>query len=396
MYSLHSLKIRYRALRSKLRMEIKINREIAVAARLANIERIYWATPILVMATLINAIVFFFKEEPAFSVEAQWRMWIFIANFIIAMISIGIWLGARKLKKEKANSRTLAFFQYGVIVFVLSFGVVLALIDQMVMTSIAPMVISATIIGAFYFIRPTCSAIFFGFFFWFYYFGLMHWTSLPSTTLDSNIINGLGTSGLGFALSTITWRNFRKVKLQEAKIEQQQEKLQQLAYEDSLTKLPNRRFLDEIIKLEQGRHRECSLIIFDLDNFKAVNDTFGHPIGDRVLRSLADLFQDCMGKDNILARLGGEEFIILLRNTSQDNAVILAERLRKRLEKHKFLIEKNEISLTASFGVAPLLSTAHSGNYYYLADQALYQAKKQGKNCTVAIQGKDVIDEAIF
>lgn len=158
-----------------------------------------------------------------------------------------------------------------------------------------------------------------------------------------------------------------------------------MAYQDPLTQLPNRRLLDELIKREIGLVQrgqiESCLIVVDLDSFKSVNDTFGHPVGDAVLQQLADLLQENLRGSSILVRLGGEEFVILASNTSLDEAVVLAEWLRECVERNQFVIGKHKIRLTASFGVAPLLGTEQAEDYYDLADQALYRAKQRGKNC---------------
>ena len=121
---------------------------------------------------------------------------------------------------------------------------------------------------------------------------------------------------MGFSLSLINWRNFRLTEQQREQIESQQAILEKMAYQDPLTGLPNRRFLDLVVQAElkrMGRNgRQSCLIMFDIDDFKRVNDTYGHPVGDGVLCEMAKLLQKSMRGSDILVRLGGEEFILLV------------------------------------------------------------------------------------
>ena len=213
---------------------------------------------------------------------------------------------------------------------------------------------------------------------------MMRFANLPLSTFYSELTNGLFASTLGFVFSALSWRNFRTTKLQKAKIAEQRDILEQMAYQDPLTHLPNRRLLDELVRREidlvQRQKVESCLIIIDLDSFKEVNDNYGHPVGDAVLQQLAQMLQKSMAGSNTLVRLGGEEFVILASNTSLDEARALAERLRQQIEEHEFSVGKKKIYITASFGVAPLRGTEQAGDYYALADKALYRAKQQGKN----------------
>lgn len=189
---------------------------------------------------------------------------------------------------------------------------------------------------------------------------------------------------LGVALSTVNWRHFRSSKLQEKTIANQQVALTQMAYQDSLTGLSNRRFLDELVEREvamvrRGRAQSC-LIMCDIDDFKTVNDTFGHTIGDRVLQDFAHLLQGIIRNNRTIVRLGGEEFVILAPDTSLEEAVAFAEQLRRAVEEHEFVVDHNILQITASFGVASLDGNEHEQDYYYQADKALYDAKLAGKN----------------
>jgi diguanylate cyclase (GGDEF)-like protein len=163
------------------------------------------------------------------------------------------------------------------------------------------------------------------------------------------------------------------------------DRVKELSVRDALTGLYNRRVLEEILRVEGSKRTPAPLaiLILDLDDFKAVNDTFGHPAGDRVLSVLGKLLQDNCRKENIIARYGGEEFAILMTNNglTAAAAVQTAERLRNVLGAQDFAFSGRKVRLTVSIGVA--YSTGKSAVPETLlaqADQALYQAKRNGKN----------------
>jgi diguanylate cyclase (GGDEF)-like protein len=159
----------------------------------------------------------------------------------------------------------------------------------------------------------------------------------------------------------------------------------QRAMIDGLTNLTNRRGFEaamDIAREEAERHRwEVSLIITDVDHFKAVNDTHGHEAGDKVLRHIAQVLNDRVRELDVCARVGGEEIAILLKNTGPQGADELAERLRIAIESAHIVAGGTVIPVTASFGVAtfPTNVTEWSG-LYGSADQALYAAKHGGRN----------------
>ena len=124
-----------------------------------------------------------------------------------------------------------------------------------------------------------------------------------------------------------------------------------------------------------------ALLLIDVDNFKAINDTFGHPAGDSVLTVLAKILMDNSRKENIVARYGGEEFAVLLNNTGLDTALQVADRLRMKLSEQVFTFSGRKVSFTASIGVSHNDGvTAIPETLLSRADQALYQAKRSGKN----------------
>jgi diguanylate cyclase (GGDEF)-like protein len=161
-----------------------------------------------------------------------------------------------------------------------------------------------------------------------------------------------------------------------------------LLYTDSLTGIANRRIflesLDSAISFAQRHLTPLSLIMADLDDFKSVNDTFGHNTGDQVLRAFATLCKENSRQEDLIARWGGEEFIMMLPGTSAKEATVVGERLRQRLEEMTF--PDSGIRLTASFGVSAYQPGETGTAFIGRADQALYEAKRLGKNQVIILE----------
>ncbi len=158
---------------------------------------------------------------------------------------------------------------------------------------------------------------------------------------------------------------------------------------DPLTGLGNHRFLHDTFKVEFRRHvtsrQPISCLMLDLDHFKVINDTYGHPFGDYVLKQFAGLVKRSIRVDDVAARYGGEEFLCILPNCDQDQARTVAERIRRETERHSFSHGGKKVKVTVSLGA--VTSYESSGLNYRqliaLSDQALYEAKKKGRNQVV-------------
>lgn len=154
---------------------------------------------------------------------------------------------------------------------------------------------------------------------------------------------------------------------------------------DSLTGLYNVRSFDYFYNgmLDKAKQESSTFAIclIDVDHFKKVNDTYGHPAGDQVLKQLANLLSKLMRQEDVVSRNGGEEFSILLDNCSIAQALEVAERIRVAIENTKFILpDKKKIHLTVSIGVAAYNESILNEDLYEAADNALYDAKKQGRN----------------
>lgn len=182
----------------------------------------------------------------------------------------------------------------------------------------------------------------------------------------------------------LLWWQIRRQYMFAEQLQQKQWQLEQLSYHDQLTGVKNRHYLDEIIAGEMARadrYKEpLSMLIFDLDHFKKVNDTWGHPVGDLVLKHTAEIIGDRIRKADILVRIGGEEFVVLMPETRLAGAREAAESLREALVANEHPIAGK---VTASFGVAERMKIEPFSYWYRRADEALYRAKQGGRNCVV-------------
>ena len=164
------------------------------------------------------------------------------------------------------------------------------------------------------------------------------------------------------------------------------QELKEAATLDHLTKLANKRLFNEEmsrqIALTKRYERELSLVLADLDHFKAVNDQYGHASGDEVLTEVADIIRHHLRDSDLAARWGGEEFALLLPETDLNGARLLAEKLRSKIENHTFELQGQKASVTCSFGVFSL-DDCHpdADSLFAQADKQLYQAKNEGRNC---------------
>jgi diguanylate cyclase len=173
-------------------------------------------------------------------------------------------------------------------------------------------------------------------------------------------------------------------------VRQELEEYKRIANTDSLTRLANRRAFDEklIAIYNNPRSRNAAILILaDIDNFKKINDTYGHPIGDKVLATVATVIKTNVRRDVFVARAGGEEFAIVLFDNTETEAQHIAERIRKAVEATPFTHSKTGAdfgTITLSMGFCPSSLAEDPNDLYTKADIALYSAKNSGRNRTCA------------
>lgn len=212
-------------------------------------------------------------------------------------------------------------------------------------------------------------------------------------TTEMSLVAGSGTRSVHFQITAsrlsfegapyvlLVIEDITELKNAEEKMKKLNELLESQASTDPLTGISNRlRFneaLDAEIKRSQRYGMRLSLIMFDVDRFKAINDTYGHHTGDDALREVAELVENNIRGYDLFARWGGEEFMIMVTNSEKSHAVGLAEKLRALIEGRRFPVIGN---ITCSFGVTELIPGESLDRFMQRVDNALYRAKQMGRN----------------
>jgi two-component system cell cycle response regulator len=182
-----------------------------------------------------------------------------------------------------------------------------------------------------------------------------------------------------------------KFSLQDDVEQSFQQQLYEAALRDPLTKVYNRRALTDRLETELShltRHGgELTVMLFDLDRFKTINDTYGHLAGDHVLRVFSGIVLAMTRREDFFARYGGEEFVMLCRSTSLEHASLLGERIRATVERERFMFEDKHIPVTVSIGISSAWARCTTSEVIAVADAALYAAKNVGRNAVVSYVG---------
>ncbi|MGM0653333.1 MAG: GGDEF domain-containing protein [Bacillota bacterium] len=362
-----------------------------------NIQRFIIFFNILFAAHLLHIVLFWLAlvNDGAQLTEQvyQWRLAIITAHSIMAVMALAAIFLTNYIRKNKLHHRKTGIYLPVVAAFVyLIFGAAICIVDQLVTPAITPYLIANVAVALGVILKPQISLVIYPLAY------LVFYTFLPITQTDSEIllsirVNGITATGIGLALSLIIWRTSmisllqnKLIQTQKEALEKKNAELQKMARTDMLTGLNNRMRFTEYVEMETSRLKrtggQSCLIFMDLDYFKIVNDTYGHPSGDTVLKWLAGIIKSQIRSTDILARFGGEEFAIMLPNTSVEGTLKVAEKIRSAIESCSFPGKMESLKMTASFGVAPLSSGENDSfkTAYKKADTALYRAKQGGRN----------------
>ncbi len=206
-----------------------------------------------------------------------------------------------------------------------------------------------------------------------------HWTKL---LVSRSVATDQSDARLSICLDDITHHK------------KNQQQLEYLAMHDSLTGLYNRHYLEKYLKAlstdAQVHPQMHGLIYLDLDHFKVVNDTFGHHIGDDVLRQVARLINQHIRESDIVCRFGGDEFVIVLNYLEADKTVQIAENIKNTISEHEFTVENHVRSLACSIGISFIDGNSNNVNLYLMqADTVLFEAKRRGRNSVHVFNPED-------
>lgn len=362
-----------------------------------NLQRFAIFFHIIIAAHLLHVLLFWLAltndGEQITELVYLWRIAIIASHSVMAVLALAAALLTLYIRKNNLQSSKFAIHLPEVVAFAyLLFGAVICIIDQLVTAAITPYLIANIAVALGILLKPQISLILFPLTF------VLFYAFVPMTQTDSELllsirVNAITATAIGLALSLIIWRTnivtiiqHKLISRQKEELEKKNTQLEHMVRTDMLTGLYNRMRFTEFVEMEVARIKRTgensSLIFMDLDHFKNVNDNYGHPSGDTVLKWIAGVIKGQLRSTDILARFGGEEFAILLPDTSVEGTCKVAEKIRSAIESCSFPGKLENLKLTASFGVAPL-STDEVDSFqtaYKKGDAALYRAKHGGRN----------------
>lgn len=366
-----------------LRADNILNNAVKSEMMTKNVQRIFSFELVTLLVNLTVITILSFAFQPTTSVEIWWAGRITMLHGISAVcvtLMCGMTLYSKIKKHRWLNAKMIQniFFMY-----VLAFGIALVTVDQAITSNITPFLLVCTIIGVFILNRPIDAFVQYLVAYIFFFIAIGQYQT-EAAVLTSNRLNGLVFVTIGVFATTIIWYSERSNILQKRKILEQQKKLESAAYYDDLTGLINRRKWIELLNEEFERmkryHHPGTILLLDIDNFKAINDQFGHPTGDTVLLEIATFVKKELRICDRIGRWGGEEFIVLLVETTIEKGIAVGEKLRNEIEKMEISVDSDAINVTVSIGVASLDCEKDFLTSYKKVDQALYQAKNNGRN----------------
>lgn len=389
-----------RTLLQRLHHAIAVNDALALPIARENLRRLYFAALLAVPFDLIHILVFRLNLQGSSPEYDGWRLDIIRVHAVVAVLFSLLGLLAW-LASPPRRSAPLWYMQLLTILgsaLVLGFGTAITGADQQVTSSITPFLMASVATALLILLRPSLAIALYILALASFELTMALTQASPQLRL-SNQMGGLTICGIGLVLSFILWhghvRNLRQreyLRQQRLELEEKNRQLEYLAGHDPLTGLFNRRQFDQLVGMELSRAARqpapISLLMVDLDHFKFINDRYGHPLGDEVIRHTASLLRNYTRTGDSVARLGGEEFLLLLPDTSQPQARVIAEKVRRLLEETPLPMKDGLLYLTASFGIA-CLEAGVPGTYeglYAAADKALYKAKASGRNRVEVIE----------
>lgn len=370
------------------------NSRVTVEAAAINLDRMRWLTPLVAVLNAIHVGVFLYQlvfNSSDDETIQSWQLALLTAHLIMGLLMAGSAVLAHRLQHDSRTFKGQVLPRL-VVVIGMAFSIAVVAIDQWITPNITPFLIVCMVAGLAIYLRPLVAAGLYAAAYVGYFFA-MELTQANPAWLLSNRLNGAAACVLGWALSVLLWRKFTTITLQQQQLEnantdlqEKQRELERLTRLDGLTGLFNRNTFVELTKKELDRAQRqgtaTAILLLDLDHFKRVNDTWGHPAGDAVLKHAAMIASTTVRSTDLVGRLGGEEFIVLLPGTSIEAARNLAEKIRMRLEGQAATWNDTRMAITVSIGIAGTTASEKQSFevLYHDADKALYVAKQRGRN----------------
>nr|WP_315463217.1 GGDEF domain-containing protein [uncultured Rhodoferax sp.] len=362
-------------------------------AHASNLHRTRVFSPLIASLNGFFALVFLWLvlASPEGDPVYHWKWGQFLNQAGMGLMLLACAAGSRALE-HRHRSWAGRWLPVATAVLGIGFSVSMAVVDQWVSANITPFFLTCTVASLALYLRPGVAALMFTGA-WLLFCLLLGETQSSPEILLSHRINGLAVCVINWFLSILLWRKFTLMTLQQqqlertnAELQSKQRELERLTRQDGLTGLFNRNTFVELSVNELNRAKRqgsaTTILLMDLDHFKRINDTWGHPAGDAVLRHVAQTMVNSVRSTDLVGRLGGEEFIVLLPHTAPEAGRKIAEKIRQRLELSDMRWEGTRIAVTSSIGLAGTTANENRSfdSLYTEADKALYLAKQRGRN----------------
>lgn len=331
-------------------------------------------------------------ERPEMAVWSQALVKVQVGSAI--MVLLFAWIAHGFLKRSKRASHLAIAAQVMMCASYIGVGLLLTVIDMKAGAGAgtASFMLISILIGVVSLMRPGISVPMYAISY-IVFLQMMSYAGFNSSNLPGLLILGLAVPLLSVFASSMIWHQYaknvvlrRQLSRTNGILKERHKEMEYQAEHDALTGLYNRREFMRLAEMELERAIKMAshtcVIMVDVDHFKKINDNYGHPTGDEVLLKLSAILKAGVRTNDVVARMGGEEFIILLSNTPPQGAVALAEKLRKALYSNNMMVDDIAIPLTASFGVSGYADKQQGSieALYAAADKALYTAKNAGRN----------------
>lgn len=371
-------------LSEELHHEILLEINVAAATR---------ARYILVITFLLELLLIVFYDLNLLILQGTQTVrvvaYLFLHIAILLAAFFGILLSNAILKQPRISiKKRVGFTQISAILAwtMLACAVFINYLDQQIMQSITVYTTTVLLISVLLSVQPPLNIYVFLSCHILFIFSMLH-NPYTGESAIPNIINGTFTAAAAVIISTTFFHNFYERTYNTIMLREANKKLEFLSTRDTLTGLYNRRFFYDymshnVLYLERYKI-PCSLIILDLDDFKLVNDSYGHSFGDTVLVAFAQLLINQSRESDLVIRWGGEEFVMVLFKTDAETALHFVNKLLTVQEQTPFEVAGKTIHITASAGIVNVKGVDEQAldEAFMEADTALYQAKHAGKNC---------------
>jgi diguanylate cyclase (GGDEF)-like protein len=362
---------------------------------LMNLKRVYFMALIAVPVNIAHIIIFS-GNQAGDAIESFWRTGIIVSHCILAVTLSLLGIVSYLLKRKPRVHKLFDIVPYFAAITILLMCIVIVTLDQLVTVSITPFIVGCITVAVVFLFKPLIVLLLYGCAYTGYRVAIA-FTQSDQAILLSNRVNGLTIVGMGIFLSILLWRaiitdlqNKRTIASQQKDLEQKNHVLEMLAFFDQLTGLYNRHRFDELLAQEiflaQEHKQPLALIMVDIDHFKLFNDSYGHLAGDHSLKLVAKTLNEIAARTGgLMGRFGGEEFLVMLGNTSEESAAVIAEEMRKKVEDLHIENKGAGTLLTISLGVTATIPDTDvlPDNLIQASDKALYGAKQQGRNRVV-------------